>query len=93
MKPISLQVYAEYEEIVNRLMAAMGKHNPEGRVISRTHVLRYALRVADGNGSIEENVRKILVEEETRGRKVPDAPASERPKPRRNHEPRTRREG
>jgi len=29
MKPISLQVSAEYEEIVNRLMAAMGKHNPE----------------------------------------------------------------
>ena len=58
MKPISLQVSAEYEEIVNRLMAAMGKHNPEGRVISRTHVLRYALRVADGNGSIRRERAK-----------------------------------
>ena len=86
MKPISIKLTAAYDPTMRRLQRDLERMHPEGGVVSRTHVIRYALRMAAGCQPDEAKAKQVLVDEEGRGRysrtsaaEVVEAPAEAHP--------------
>ena len=72
MKPLSVHLPKEYDPLVEKLGEHFASQNPDGRVVSRSHIIRYALRIAAQSKPDPAVALRVLVTEEGRGkRKAP----------------------
>lgn len=79
MRAVSIQFSDKYLKQLDKLKEEMQGFNPLNRVISQPMVLRYALRIGNGEPRNEKTVSEVFAED-SRGRSPAEGGQRRRPK-------------